>query len=61
MSTHLVAYLLPADIVSRRPSCRLSDDNQPRERNKKVAGHPRPEYLAVQDTKRREVALSAKR
>jgi hypothetical protein len=31
------------------------------ERNKKVAGHPRPEYLAVQDTKRREGALSAKR
>ena len=31
-----------------------------RERNKKVAVHPRPEHLAVQDTNRREVTLSAK-
>ncbi len=30
-------------------------------RNKKVAVHPCPEHLSVQDTRRREVALSAKR
>jgi transposase-like protein len=30
-------------------------------RNKKVAGHPCPAHLSVQDTRRREVALSSKR
>ena len=30
-------------------------------RNKKVSVHPYPEPLGVQDTRRREVALSSKR
>jgi len=41
-----VVYLLPADIVSRRPSCRLSDDNQPVIRIPNWFSSPRPRLLA---------------
>jgi InsA N-terminal domain len=45
-NTRWVAYLLAADIVSRLPSCRLSDDNQPVIMTRNRFSPPRSSLLA---------------
>jgi transposase-like protein len=41
-----VAYLLPADIISRLPPCRLNDTNQPVIGPRNPFSSPRPRLLA---------------